>query len=169
MLKRAIQRVIDDASYQLNVEPAATALRQASYIAEWITHDENKAIFDEFETRLVEKFKSCVPTCTTISSVRSFGSVRADICRNYHSLRTSPAFVELWSEFIKHTTTDALPQPTFYQEVTDIMFEGIVTSALPVKTSTASEATDITYNDSNVINYTAGFVSKNLQYCQLFH
>ena len=57
MLKRAIQRVIDDASYHLNVEPVATALRQASYIAEWITHDENKAIFDEFETRPVKKLK----------------------------------------------------------------------------------------------------------------
>ena len=104
-----------DASYHLNVEPAAMALRQASCITEWITQDENKAI-DEFETRLVEKLKSCVPHVTTISSVRSFGYVRADICQNYHSLRTSPAFVQLRSEFIKHTTTDALPQPTFYQE-----------------------------------------------------
>ena len=77
MLKRTIQRAVDDASYHLNVEPAAMALRQASYIAEWITHDENKAIFDDFETRLVEKLKSCVPHVTTISSVRSFGSVRA--------------------------------------------------------------------------------------------
>ena len=55
MLKRAIQRVVDDASYHLNVEPAAMALRQASYIAEWITQYENKAIFDEFETRLYSR------------------------------------------------------------------------------------------------------------------
>ena len=34
MLKNAIQHVIDDSSFHLKVEPAATALQQAKYVAE---------------------------------------------------------------------------------------------------------------------------------------
>ena len=100
MLRRAIQQVIDDPSFHLNIEPAATALRQARCIAEWSRQDENKTIFDEFESRLAEKLKGCVQHVTSISSVKSFGSVRAEICRNYHSQRTSAAYIELWSNFI---------------------------------------------------------------------
>ena len=42
------------------------------------------------------------------------------------------------------------------------MFEGIITSARPVQTSTTSETTVITYNDSNVFNYTTGFVCQKI-------
>lgn len=162
MLTRAIQRVVDDPSYHLNVEPAATALRQARCIAEWSTQEENKAAFDDFEARLVQELGGCVPSVSTTSSVRSFGTIRADICRNYHSLRTSAAFTALWSEFIKCTTTDTQPQPTFYQEVTDVMFESVIASALPVTNSTVSDTAAITYDDSNVINYAAGYVCRKV-------
>ena len=85
-----------------------------------------------------------------------------DICRNYHSLRTSAAFTALWSEFIKCTPSDTQPQPTFYQEVTDIIFERIVALALPVTNSAVSDTAAITYDDSNVINYAAGYVCRKV-------
>ena len=158
MLKRAIQQVIDDDSYHLNVEPAATALRQAKCIAEWSNQEENTAILNEFETYVVKELKGCVPHVANISSVKSFGST----CRNYHCLRTSTSFIELWSKFIKCITTDTHPQPTLYQEVSDIIFEEIIASALPFTTSPASEAAVITFDDSNVINYAAGFVCRKI-------
>ena len=36
MLKNAIQHVVDDSSFHLKVEPAATALQQAKYVADLI-------------------------------------------------------------------------------------------------------------------------------------
>ena len=78
------------------------------------------------------------------------------MCRNYHRVRTSSSFVTLWNGFIKRTS-HAQPQPTFYQEVTDIVFEGIIASALPVHAATVSEAAFITCDDSNVINYATIF------------
>ena len=159
MLKCAIQQVVDDPSYHLKVEPRATALRQARCIAEWSTQEENNAAFNEFEARLLEELWNCVPRVTTTSSVRSFGTVRTDICRNYHSLRTSAAFTVLWSEFIKCTTSDTQPQPTFYQEV---IFERIIALALPVTNSAVSDTAAITYDDSNVINYAAGYVCRKV-------
>ena len=162
MLKFAIERVIDDPSFHLNVEPASSALRQARCIHDWSTKEENKANFGAFEARLVENLRSCVPCVAASSSVRSFGNVRTDICRNYHSLRTSTAFTTLWSEFIRCTGTETQPQPTFYQEVTDTIFENIIASALPFASSTVPDTADITYDDTNVINYAAGYVCRKV-------
>ena len=55
MLKNAIQHVIDDSSFHLKVEPGATALLQAKYVAEWSGKDENRHIFKAFEERLVKE------------------------------------------------------------------------------------------------------------------
>ena len=48
------------------------------------------------------------------------------------------------------------------------MFEGIIASALPVGAATASEAAIITCDDSNVINYAAGFVCRKI-HNSIFH
>ena len=99
--------------------------------------------------------------CVAAVGVRSFGNIRADICRKYHMLRTSAAFTALWSEFIR-TATCAQPQPTFYQEVTNIIFENIIASALPLVNSSVPDAAAITYDDTNVINYAAGYVCRKV-------
>ena len=83
MLKNAIQHVIDDSSFHLKVEPA---VQQAS------GKDENRLIF---EALLVKELKGCLPSDPTNLNARSFVSFRSDICRNYHSLRTSSSFVDL--------------------------------------------------------------------------
>ena len=110
----------------------------------------------------MKELKGCLPPHATSSNARSFVSFRSDICRNYHSLRTSASFVDLWSELIKRATTHAHPQPTFYQEVTDLLFDGIITSALPVRPPVPSEAADITCDDANVINYASGYVCRKI-------
>ena len=162
MLKNAIQHIIDDSSFHLLVEPAATALQQAKYVAEWSSKDENIPIFEVFEERLMKELKGCLPSDATSLNARSFVSFRADICRNYHSLRTSSIFVHLWSEFIKSASTHAHPQPTFYQEVTDLLFDGIIASTLPVRPPVPSEAAAITCDDANIINYAAGYVCRKI-------
>ena len=159
MLKHAIERVIDDPSYHLNVEPATAALQQAKCVHSWSTQEGNKKMFDDFEVRMVEELRSCVP-CVPVR-VKSFINVRTEICRKYHILRTSAAFIARWSEFLR-TATDAQPQPTFYQEVTDIVFENIISSALPLADSTVSDPASITYDDTNVINYAAGYVCRKI-------
>ena len=55
MLKNTIQHVIDDSSFHLKVEPAAIALQQAKYVAEWSGKDENRLILE----RLVKELKGC--------------------------------------------------------------------------------------------------------------
>ena len=64
MLKNAIQHVVDDSSFHLKVEPAATSLQQAKYVAEWSGKDENRFIFEE---RLVKELRA---VCHLILQIR---------------------------------------------------------------------------------------------------
>ena len=74
MLKSAIQHIIHDSNFHLNVEPAATALQKARCVWEWSGKDENKPgpIFEELKKTL-EELKTCVSPNATSSSARSFG------------------------------------------------------------------------------------------------
>ena len=48
MLKRATQRVVEDETFHIPVEPAATALRTAKFVLDWATdHEEAMASFEQ--------------------------------------------------------------------------------------------------------------------------
>ena len=159
MLRKALQHLIDDRSFHLAVEPAATALQQANCVLDWGCQQANTSAFKGFEKELVQELSVCFPSGDV--SKHSFVTIRSDICRSYHSIRTSPHFVTLWCNFVKKATTCQEPQPVFYQEVTDLIFEELLQSALPVNTdNTPSEAAAISYEDANAIHYTAGYVCR---------
>ena len=160
MLKKSVQHVIDDSSFHINVEPAATALQQAKSVMEWGSKQENEALFKEFEDQLVLELNTCFPSGSL--DVRSLRTIRSDMCRQYHKVRTSPHFTALWSSFIKRTSSSP-PQPTFYQEVTDLIFEELVQKAFPVVyEGNTSPAASITYEDANVIRYAAGYICRKV-------
>ena len=102
-----------------------------------------------------------MPPNATSSSARSFGYFLLYMCRNYNRVRTYSSFVTLWNDFIK-CISHTQPQLAFYEKVTNIVFEGIIASALPVRAATASEAAIITCDDSNLINFAVGFVCHNV-------
>ena len=153
------EHVIDDSSFHLPVEPAATALQQAKSVLEWGSQQENTPIFEGFEEILVQELNTTLPTGSL--DARSFLTARSDMCRSYHKLRTSPQFISLWSTFIEKAIGSSLPQPTFYQDVTDLIFEELVQTALPIpETDKTSQAASNTYQDANVIRYAAGYVCR---------
>ena len=47
------------------------------------------------------------------------------MCRKYHAIRTSKQYVFLWKQLLGKVVSGP-PEPAFYQEVTDLMFESIV-------------------------------------------
>ena len=133
MLRRAVEHVVSDSSFQFPVEPAATALQQAKSVLEWVSLQENAVELLRFEESLLGELKSTVPSC--VSDSRSFVTARSDMCRSYHNVRTSASFAALWSSFIQKVTGHALPEPTFYQEVTDLMFEELIALSISHPTS----------------------------------
>lgn len=117
-------------------------------------------MFKEFVEKLLQEINASIPS--VISNSHSFVTARSDLCRSYHSIRTSPHFVTLWHSFISTVTGHSVPQSTFYQEVPDLIFEDLVHSAFPVQTDKVSKAADILYEDANVIHYTAGYVCRKI-------
>jgi len=97
--------------------------------------------------------------------VRSFQSKKEDMWRAYHQMRISPKFIGLWTELLQKVISES-PEPTFYQEVTDRLFEATVKTAFPIdelSTSSASTEMCITYQDANVIRYIAGYVCRKVR------
>ena len=77
MLRKAIKHV-DDSSFHLAVEPAATALQQAK--VDWSCQQVNILAFDKCE----ELVQECFPSGDF--NIHSFVSISSDICHSYHSI-----------------------------------------------------------------------------------
>ena len=161
MLKKAVEHIIKDDSFHLPLEPAATALRIAKAVIRWSSQEENKLLYYSFEKKIIEYLQTCLPN--GCQNRRSFQTQKVDLWRAYHQVRTSDTFNALWSDFLQQVTSEP-PVPTFYQEVTDLMFECMVQAAFPVeRESEASSADPITYSDANVIRYAAGYVARKVK------
>ena len=79
-------------------------------------------------------------------------------------MRTSEAFIAHWKELIRKVTSEPA-EPTFFQDVTDRLFEAMVMRAFPLKESVSSsrDTQNITYEDANVVRYIAGYVCRKVR------
>ena len=154
-MRRAIEHVVSDQSFHIPVEPAATALSTAKSVLEWVSNEENQSLFAAFEGKVMAELHTCLGDCP--KDMRSFRTKRIELCRSYHELRVSVKFTTSWRDFLKKV--ECVPVPSFYQEVTDLLFEDILKSQYPLPTDyTPLVAEDITYEDANVVRYVAGYV-----------
>ena len=115
----AIEHVVSDQSFHIPVEPAATALSTAKSVLEWVLNEENQSLFAAFEGKVMAELHTCLGDCP--KDMRSFRTKRIELCRSYHELRVSVKFTTSWRDFLKKV--ECLPVPSFYQEVTDLLFE----------------------------------------------
>ena len=60
MLK-VLQDIVRDESFQINVEPALSAYRQASSLVKWVSQEENKRNIQKFEEVILAELKKCIP------------------------------------------------------------------------------------------------------------
>ena len=161
MLQSAVEHVVKDDSFHLPLEPAATALRLAKAVMDWSSREENKLIYHVFEEKVGAELQTCLPK--VFQNLRSFQTQKVELWRAYHELRTSDRFNALCRDFLSQVSSEP-PEPTFYQEVTDIMFERMVQTAFHVEGESEPSPTDpITYNDANVIRYVAGYVCRKVK------
>ena len=155
-MQKAIEDVLNDESFHVQLEPAATALKQATCLFKWAS--DNQEAFGIFETSFRTHLRTCL--LQDISTTRSYQNQRVDMWRKYHSLRISKEFVDLWKELISKAMSEP-PEPTFFQDITDRVFEEMVVTAFPLKEPTPScSETDITYDDAR---YIAGYVCRKVR------
>ena len=59
MLKKTIQHIVKDSRFNIDIEPAATALRQARAALEWA--EKNERDLDKITEKIALELKSCLP------------------------------------------------------------------------------------------------------------
>ena len=160
MLKSVTQDIIQDESFHLPVEPAATVLRDAKELV--LKHKEYPAEFELMERNATKELASCLSSSTKETS---FKNKHSYMCRSYHALRCSSNFKLMWVQFFTSIGI-ANPKPYLYQEITDRIFDRLIKDTFPVLESnpaTSSQSNTVTYGDANVIRFAAGYVCKHLK------
>ena len=134
--------VTNDASFQIPVEPAATALSTAKSILDWASKDHNRRIFDEFEESLVSELKTC--SGDVARGKHTFWLRRNELCCAYYQLRVSEKFITARHSFLGKANCE--PLPTFNQQVTDFVFKEMLSTQYELKIyQVPVDSEDITY------------------------
>ena len=146
-------------SFHIPVEPAVTGLGVAKSVLKWASKEENKPIFAEFERSVMAELHLCLGDCP--KDMRFFQTKRIELCRSYHLLRVSEKFTTSWRDFLRKVECASVP--SFYKEVTDVLFEDMLKTMYPLPTSDMQSVTeDINYEDANVVRYVAGYVYRKV-------
>ena len=155
MLKKAVQCIIEDESFHIPVEPAATALRTAKTVLEW-ARDHNDGLLS-YELQICSTLRPCLKGAQT-----SYKKWREAMWRNYHKVHSMEQFRHLWTVFLAEVGVEVSPVPAFYQVATDHIFEQMVVAATPVEDSQLPPVQPISYEDANVIRFAAGYVCRKV-------
>ena len=100
--------VVEEQSFHIAVEPAATALRTAKNVLEWA--GTNEEAFRSFEELVCSVLRLCL--CDQRASMVN----KECMWRDFHQVPTSEGFRLSWCEFL---TSQVKVLPTFYQAVTE--------------------------------------------------
>ena len=103
MLKRATQSVIEDETFHIPVEPAATALRTAKCVLDWSSN--HKEAMVSFEHRICSALRPC------------FNGAQISMT----SRKEAQEFRLLWKDISAEMKAPHIP--AFYQAVTDHIFK----------------------------------------------
>ena len=144
-------------------KPAMTAHRQAVEIVRWAR--DNEQTFGRFETAVRPELQRCIYQGAV--EPKSLQSRRIDMIRKFLEVRTSESFCHLWKE-LSVAAIGSSPEPSFFQEATDRVFQEIITAAFPLKDGTIAEISNpepetLTYEDANVVRYIAGYVCRKIR------
>ena len=111
----------------------------------------------------VEEFAHSITTELSrafTSSSKTLQTRREKMWGQYHTMRTSSKFIQLWVQFLNKSGIE--PLPTLYQHLTSLIFKELVKEKFSVVYTQPSECleemTSLGYDEANAIRYVAGYV-----------
>ena len=148
----ALKEVLNDPSFKTSSNVAANALQSASKLFQWCQDVGNEPVLRAFCQRLLDDLT--IPFA--VSSERRPLN-RKELWRSFWSVRSSTDFIARWTSLCE--SAQALPTPILYQHLTDLIFRRLICEKykIPDRRSATNE-TNITYNEANVLRYAAGYV-----------
>lgn len=155
ILTRAVALVLKDEGFSLPTVPARRALETAEKLLEWSGDIENKSAWRTFEDELIRSLIAC------FHDHRSTRKRREQMWENYHKLRASAPFKEMWATLLQQSITRE-PCPIFYQFVTDTIMEELIKTHFTVEEVQTEHEASLDYEELKALRYTAGYVVKSL-------
>ena len=142
--------------------PAAIQARSvASAVVAWFQDPLNKTIVCAFAEDLTAELSMCINSSVAAHSRPHLR--REHMWHQYHSLRISGTFKRNWTQFIQ-TSTQQPADPSFYQHVSDILFDELIKQKFPLqKKENIPKDTAITNEEANVICYAAGYTLRTVK------
>ena len=148
--------VIGDESFQIPSSLAESSRKAAIDLLAWIEREENREKVEVFADTIVAELNRAFSCTATRQQMR-----REKMWGLYHSIRTSGRFVGLWVDLLKQSVRIE-PLETFYQHVTDLIFQSLIQHHFPVVPAQLDESIEVRselgYEEANAIKYVAGFV-----------
>ena len=151
----AIAEVLKDETFTLPTPSAASAIKCANSLLQWIAADNGQRA-TPFANTLAVRLQGCFGAPTV--HVRT---ARGNMWRKYHKLTSSDEFRDEWVTFLRGINLDA--SPIFYQFVSDKLMDYLVQYHYPLPDNEQEHhAHNLDYEEVNAIRYIAGYVIKNL-------
>ena len=159
-LVRALEEVLSDDSFKINVPPTIESRKSSERLLEWCCKKENSDTLNEFTQKLSASLKKVI----TASMTKSFSYNTDKIWRNFFLLRTSPEFINEWKTFLKGSGVTV--KPVLFQHLTDVIYRKSLSDHFRViYLDQQADLEDLELQDSEkgVLRYVAGYICRHLR------
>lgn len=157
LLQQALHEAIEGGIPKTSSPLATACCKTAEDLLVWIATEGNSARAELFTTSVIELLDKAFQQTAPVQS----RAAREKMWAAYHNIRVCGEFVSLWKMFLQECGLDAMP--TFYQTVTDKLFEKRIQFHCPVAPAVPGNEYDgtLTYEEKNAVRYAAGYVLRS--------
>ena len=155
LLLRAVNAVTLDDGFKIPSTEAENAVKAACSFLSWQKDNIEEAIL--FANQVTTMLKGC------FTAHRSTQARKEKMWEEYHKVRTSTKFREMWGHFIGKSLCVAA-SPTFYQFITDRMFDELIKSEFKIISGDKSSTyQSLTREEEMALRYVAGYVCRKVR------
>ena len=155
LLKVGVQALLNDGTFKIASQPAASARKIAEMLSTWIPQNEEKAL--KFEEGLVKLLSPSIQP-----QVKSLKAQREKMWTAYHALRTSKNYRALWESLFKQLGMTV--SPIFCQYVGHHIFKLLIAEHFTLNPTTSTDLPKpLTLEETFGLRYAAGYIPRSLR------
>ena len=157
LLKKAVSDTVDDEDFKIPSALAEASRESALRLLSQMEKEEHREKVEEFAHSITTELSRAFT-----SSSKTLQTRREKMWGQYHTMRTSSKFIQLWVQFLNKSGIE--PLPTLYQHLTSLIFKELVKEKFPVVYTQPSECSEemksLGYDEANAMRYVAGYVCR---------
>ena len=113
ILVKALQQVMDDESFKINMPAIINTRKSAESLMNWCLTTASLCSLKSFNKNITERLQQVILS----SATKSFMYNKEKLWRQFYLLRCSPDFIQQWTAFLSECQIPV--KPVLYQHLTD--------------------------------------------------